>query len=105
MLTIHWRPLEEAYSPAEVLRLVRNDLVDLVVICHTVPLKEEEQLIAALREVRELLPVICIAASEYEVGQDVRTDCVNVQNSPVPLIHAVRSIMIRDALGRNSKAS
>jgi hypothetical protein len=83
---------------------MRNDLVDLVVICHTVPLKEEEQLIAALGEVRELLPVICMAASEYQVGKDVRTDCVNVQNSPVPLINAVRSIMIRDALGRNSKA-
>jgi DNA-binding response OmpR family regulator len=97
--------VKETYSPAEVLRLVRNDLVDLVVICHTVPLKEEEQLIAALREVRELLPVICIAASEYELGKAGRTDCVNVQNSPVPLINAVRSIMIRDTLRRNSKAS
>src|SRR5215510_7445976 len=94
--------VEEAYSPAEVLGLVRNDSVDLVVVCHTVPLKEEEQLIAALRDVRQLLPVICIAASEYEVGKDVRTDCVNVQNSPIPLINAVRSIMIRDTLGRNS---
>jgi hypothetical protein len=98
-------PWKRPNSPAEVLRLVRNDLVDLVVICHTVPLKEEEQLIAALREVRELLPVICIAASEYELGKAARTDCVNVQNSPVPLINAVRSIMIRDTLRRNSKAS
>jgi len=97
--------VDEAYSVADVLRLLRDDWVDILVICHTVPLNEQEQLIAALREVRELLPVICIAASEYEVWKDVRADCVNVQNSPVPLIHAVRSIMIRDALGRNSNAS
>jgi DNA-binding NtrC family response regulator len=97
--------VEEAYSPAQVLRLVRNDVVDMVVICHTVPLKEQEQLIAVLTEVRELLPVICIAASEYELGKAARTDCVNVQNSPVPLINAIRSIMIRDALGRDNKAS
>jgi len=60
---------DEAYSVADVLRLLRDDWVDILVICHTVPLNEQEQLIAALREVRELLPVISIAASEYEVGK------------------------------------
>ncbi len=81
--------VEEAYSSAGLLRLARNDLVDLVVICHTVPTKEQERLIDALREIREL-PIICVAASQWEAQKRG----VTVENSPVPLVDAVR-FMIR----------
>src|SRR5262249_19158531 len=88
--------VDEAYSVADVLRLVCDDSVEILVICHTVPLNEQEQLIPALREVRELLPVICIAASECEVGKDVWADVSTCRILRLPSSNAVRSIMIRD---------
>jgi DNA-binding NtrC family response regulator len=79
--------VEEAYSVAEAFRAVQSDVIDLLLICHTVPANEQNQLIASIRSVRRLLPVLCVTNQEFAHSTE---NCFAVTNSPMELLDAVR---------------
>jgi DNA-binding response OmpR family regulator len=78
--------VEEAYTLATAFHAVQSDVIDVMLICHTVPPDERHRLIASVRSLRRLLPVLCITTEElaYSTG-----DCLTVTNSPLELLHAV----------------
>jgi DNA-binding response OmpR family regulator len=79
--------VEEAYSLAEAFRVVQSDVIDLMLICHTVPADDQNKLIASVRSVRRLLPILCITDQEFAAFTE---GCFAVTNSPLDLLDAVR---------------
>jgi hypothetical protein len=54
------------------LRLAQSDAVDLVLICQTIPRQEQRALIAAIREHRRLMPILCVIAHNFAFSADDR---------------------------------
>jgi PleD family two-component response regulator len=80
--------VEEAYSPKEAFLAVHSDVIDLLLICHTVPASDRENLIASVRSVRRLLPILCITDQDFARSTE---GCFTVTNSPLDLLDAVLS--------------
>ncbi len=79
--------VEETFDKAQASELAQSDLTDALVICHTVPKEEKEQLVSAVRRTRRLMPILCICAHQYDL---VPTECASVENSPVALLDAIQ---------------
>lgn len=73
---------------AKALLRAQSDAIDLLLICHTVPGDHQRKLIASVRSVRKLLPILCITNQEFAYAAD---DCLSVTNSPAELLQAVMS--------------
>ncbi|HKD80241.1 MAG TPA: hypothetical protein VKH81_11155 [Candidatus Angelobacter sp.] len=80
--------VEESYSIAKAFLRAQSDAIDLLLICHTVPENDQKKLIAFVRSVRKLLPILCITNQEFAYSAD---GCLSVTNSPVELLEAVIS--------------
>jgi len=80
--------VEEAYSRHQALAMVRSDLHDVLLICHTVPLNERRTLISAVRKQRFLMPVLCVSMSDWSGTED---GCPVVSNTPSELLAAIDS--------------
>lgn len=78
--------VQEADSLRNAVTLIKSDQVDLLLICHTVPANEQDELIRAVHTLRRLLPTLCINAYDGAAQKE----CINVENSPVSLIEAIR---------------
>ncbi|HZI57008.1 MAG TPA: hypothetical protein VFF39_09550 [Verrucomicrobiae bacterium] len=52
----------EIYSWGEALRRSRSEIFNLLLICHTVPLDQREELIEIIHSKRPHFPVLCLAA-------------------------------------------
>ena len=59
--------VDEAYSCSHGLEILGGRSVDLVVICHSVPLNEQELLIAAVSSLRPNIPVLCLTLAPINV--------------------------------------
>jgi DNA-binding NtrC family response regulator len=81
----------EAYSVSDALRLAQSDAVDLVLICHTLPKPEQKRLIAAIRERRRLMPVLCVIAHDFVIAAD---SCIITDNAPHLLLDALRTAVV-----------
>lgn len=81
----------EAYSVNDALRLAQSDAVDLVLICHTVPKQEQKRLIAAIRERRRLMPVLCVIAHDFAMAAD---NCIITDNAPQLLLEALHKALV-----------
>ena len=81
----------EAYSVTDALRLAQSDAVDLVLICHTVPKPEQKRLIAAIRERRRLMPVLCVIAHDFAMAADSSTI---TDNAPQLLLDALHKAVV-----------
>jgi DNA-binding NtrC family response regulator len=79
--------VEEAQSVAKAIILVAEDSIDLTLICHTISKQDQQLLVAAVREKRRLMPVLCIRSYAYEIAPYT---CIAVDNEPVELLDAVR---------------
>ncbi|HKD83001.1 MAG TPA: hypothetical protein VKH81_25150 [Candidatus Angelobacter sp.] len=80
--------VDEAYNLNAALAVVACDLVDILVLCHTIPRNEQRWLISQVRNERWLIPIICIHMRDYELAEN---GCVRVSNDPVELLDAVRA--------------
>jgi CheY-like chemotaxis protein len=79
--------VDETYTVDKAISLLEADSIDAVLICHTVPKHDQQVLIAAIREKRRLMPVLCIRFNGYETAP--RT-CVAVDNDPEVLLNSVK---------------
>jgi CheY-like chemotaxis protein len=50
----------EAYSSDDALRIFNSTDLDIVVICHSIPVRSRRQLVLAMKEARPLIPVIAL---------------------------------------------
>lgn len=80
--------VEEAFSVDKAVRLVEADSIDLTLICHTIPKRDQRRLIAVIKEKRRLMPVLCIRSYAYESAPQA---CLAVDNDPAILLHCVKS--------------
>src|SRR5262249_47743429 len=66
----------EIYSWGEALRRSRSEIFNLLLICHTVPLDQREELIASIHSKRPHFPVLCLAAEPaYFKPGDCQAGC------------------------------
>jgi DNA-binding response OmpR family regulator len=79
--------VEEAYSVDKAIRLATADSIDATLICHTIPKRDQQLLIAVIRENRTLMPVLCIRA---DADESVGRTCIAVDSEPVGLLNALR---------------
>ena len=79
--------IKEAQSVEQAQLLAESDLIDLIVICHTVPESDQVKLITAARRARRLLPILCVTDQEFGC---VARGCEAASSSPLELLESVR---------------
>jgi hemoglobin-like flavoprotein len=79
--------VEETFTMAEASESAQSDLIDALVICHTVPIDQKEKLVSAVRKTRKLMPIFCVRAHQYDV---IPGDCAAVENSPIAILDSMR---------------
>ena len=86
--------VDEAYNLHGALARLKSDAIDAVLLCHTVPKEEQRSFIAAARQLRRMLPIICIQAHDHDVHQH---NCLSVGSDPVELLQAIKLAAIPPA--------
>lgn len=81
--------VQEAYSRHQALTLIRSDLVDILLICHTVPENETRVLVSAVRKQRLLIPILYVQETDYSASS--KDGCSVVSNTPGELLAAIHS--------------
>ncbi|HEY6349721.1 MAG TPA: hypothetical protein VI636_09950 [Candidatus Angelobacter sp.] len=89
--------VEEAYSRHQALVLVDSDVIDVLLICHTVPENEKRALISAVRKQRLLIPILCI--SDRDFLSLPRQEYVVISNAPAELLSAI-DFAVKKTAGR-----
>jgi CheY-like chemotaxis protein len=79
--------VEESDSLNRAIYLLESDLIDAVLICHTVPRSDQQLLVMAAKAKRRLLPVLFLRVYANERSTE---DRIVVDNDPVALVNAVR---------------
>jgi hypothetical protein len=79
--------VEETFTLEKASESAQSDLIDALVICHTVSEEEKEQLVSAVRRTRKLMPILCIRAHQHDL---IPSDCAPVENSPIAMLDSVR---------------
>ena len=77
----------EVYSYEDALRFARSDVVDLVLICHTVSERQQVRLIHAIKKHRRLMPVFSIADTDLLVAVG---EAMVVNSAPELLLHSIQ---------------
>jgi len=81
----------EAYSADDALRIFASTDVDIVVICHSIPLQSRRRLVLAMKEARPLTPVIALhEAFNLITEADLSVDQLA---GPEALLEAVASLL------------
>ena len=83
--------VDEAYNLHGAFARLKSDSIDAVLLCHTVPQDEQRSFIAAARQLRRLLPIICIEGKDHYAQ---RKSCVSVGSDPAQLLEAIKSAAI-----------
>src|SRR5215469_14657649 len=79
----------EAHSRHQALVLVRSEVIDVVLICHTVPENEQRALISAVRKQRLKMPILCMTESDF-LSAPIEGSMV-VSNGPAELLAGIHS--------------
>lgn len=87
--------VKEVHSLAKAQSLAESDMIDLMVICHTVPESDQLKLITAVRRTRRMLPILCISDQEYAF---VAPGCERTSSSPMELLEGVHEAVSGRAL-------
>jgi DNA-binding response OmpR family regulator len=90
--------VEEVYRWHDAFSRAKADAIDAVLICHTVPLMEQESLLTGIRAERGLLPVLCVV--HHVVFDTCAKGCIAIGSAPEELVAGVRA-----ALGQMRKSA
>jgi CheY-like chemotaxis protein len=81
----------EASTPEEALRIFGSTDVDIVVICHSIPVESRRRLVRAMKEARPLTPVVALhEAYDYVTEADRSVDQLA---GPEVLLEAMISLL------------
>lgn len=81
--------VQEAFSRQQALAQASSDLVDVLLICHTVPENESKALVSAVRKQRLMIPILCIGETDY--SDPFKEGCTVIASTPQELLAAVHS--------------
>ena len=96
------------YSVEEVCRWhdawtrAQADVIDAVLLCHTVPAREQELLLAAIRARRRLMPVFCVI-HQIVLGTCVE-GCIPLDSAPEELLFGLQSALNLNQTKRRESA-
>jgi DNA-binding NtrC family response regulator len=96
------------YSVEEVCRWhdawtrAQADAIDAVLLCHTVPAREQELLLAAIRARRRLMPVFCVI-HQIVLGTCVE-GCIPLDSAPEELLFGLQSALNLNRTKRRESA-
>jgi DNA-binding NtrC family response regulator len=66
---------------------MESDSIDGVVMCHSIPQKQQQLFVAQIMHIRRLLPILCIKNHPYE---QCVLGCTGVDGEPDSLLTALR---------------
>jgi DNA-binding response OmpR family regulator len=81
--------VQEAFTLDKAKDLVHSDSIDVTLLCHTVPERDQRLLIYLVREKRNLMPILCVRSLEHEA---VPRTCIAVDNEPEALLQCLKSV-------------
>ncbi|MCU1253932.1 MAG: hypothetical protein JWM83_231 [Candidatus Angelobacter sp.] len=96
------------YSVEEVCRWhdawtrAQADAIDAVLLCHTVPAREQELLLAAIRAKRRLMPVFCVI-HQIVLGTCAE-GCIPLDSAPEELLFGLQSALNLNQTKRRESA-
>jgi DNA-binding response OmpR family regulator len=79
--------VQEAQTLEDAIGLAESDLIDAMLICHTIPRAEQKVLIAGVRAKRRLMPILCVRSHAFE---DTAQNCIALHSEPETLLNALR---------------
>jgi CheY-like chemotaxis protein len=79
--------VQEAYTVDRAINLAEEDLIDIVLICHTVAQRDKHAMISAVREKRRLIPILYVRSYAYESAPHT---CIAVDNDPEALLKTLK---------------
>ena len=82
--------VEEAFTLDKAKNLIHSDSIDVTLLCHTVPERDQRLIIYLVREKRNLMPVLCIRSCEH---QSAPRTCIAVDNEPEALLQTLKSVV------------
>ena len=82
--------VKEALTLDKAKDIVYSDSIDVTLLCHTVPERDQRLLIYLVREKRNLMPVLCIRAYHH---QSAPRTCIAVDNDPEALLQTLKSVI------------
>jgi DNA-binding response OmpR family regulator len=82
--------VQEAFTLDKAKDLVHSDSIDVTLLCHTVPERDQRLLIYLVREKRNLMPILCIRSYDH---QSVPRTCIAVDNEPEALLQTLKSVV------------
>ena len=85
--------VEEVYRWHDAFSRAQSDLVDALLLCHTVPAAEQRSLITGIRAKRALLPIFCVV--RQSVFDPATEGCIAVDPSPEELLEGLRAVLYR----------
>ena len=84
-----------AHNADEALELVRNTEFDVAILCHTIPAKERERLILALKRAKPLTTVLTIEAGGFIGRPEFADDSVAGIDGPDVLFSHIEEALSR----------
>ena len=82
--------VEEAFTLDKAKDLVHSYSIDVTLLCHTVPERDQRLLIYLIREKRNLMPILYVRSYEHE---SVPRTCIPVDNQPEALLQTLKSVV------------
>ena len=82
--------VQEAFTLDKARDMVRSDSIDVTLLCHTVPERDQRFLIYLIREKRNLMPILCVRSYEHE---SVPQACIAVDNAPEAILQTLKSVV------------
>ena len=82
----------EANSCKEALVHIKSRPLDLLLICHSVPFNEQNDIVAAVRVIRSRLPILCLTADPF---QSYPVDCAPASSTAPEFLEEVSKVLRR----------
>lgn len=77
---------------------IKSDVIDLVLVCNSIPRREQEWFATQIMNARRLLPILCVKSNPYE--QSI-PGCRGVDSEPESLLAALSLIISSVNHGRD----
>jgi DNA-binding response OmpR family regulator len=82
--------VQEAFTLDKAKDLVHSDSIDVTLLCHTVPERDQRLLVYLVRAKRRLMPILYIRSYDHE---SVPLACIAVGNEPEALLQTLKSLV------------
>ena len=86
--------VEEVCRWYDAFNRAQADVVDALLLCHTVPVEEQISLIKRIRANRRLLPIFCVVRESY--FDPSAEGCIPIDSAPEDLVAGLRAALTQN---------